>query len=78
MVSTEDCHSKGRGIESRSFLFLLFVSGPREKKRKTTNCEPKRRDATEKGGSGEMKKKDRQAFQENGLRERCSVRFEDD
>ena len=48
---------------------LSFIcSGPREKKRKTTNCEPKRRDATEKGGSGEKKKKDRQAFQEKVTR----------
>ena len=30
VVSTEDCHSKGRGIESRSLLFLLFVSKSEE------------------------------------------------
>ena len=37
VVSTEDCHSKGQGIKSRSFSFFYSFK-PREKKRKTTNC----------------------------------------
>ena len=42
-VSIEACHSKGRGIKSRSFLFLLFTPKPEsrrgvrhKKKRKST------------------------------------------
>ena len=83
MVSTEDCRSKGRGIESRSFSF--FYSFPKivEKRRfvirinvsaqKVARNEEKWR----KRGSGESKKKNRQALQE-WIRERLSVRLEND
>ena len=81
MVSTEDCHSKGRRIESRSFLFLLFVFNPEsrrgtrhKKKRKSMNVA--RNEESGERGSGESKRKDRQVFQE-WLRERLSVGFED-
>ena len=71
VVSAEDCHSKGRGIESRSFLFLLFVNVPAancSEEIVAPSCHEK------KGGSGELKRKDRQAFRE-WLRERLSVRI---
>ena len=47
-----------------------------KKKRKCTNV-ARNEEKWQKRGSGESKKKNRQAFQE-GLRERRSVRYEDD
>ena len=62
VVIAEDCRFKGRGIESRSFYFFYSFPNHREKKRKSTKVS--RNEESRKGGSGEKKKKNRQAFQE--------------
>ena len=74
--------AKGQRIESQSFLFLLFVNVnvPRANSSEEMRSQEQvvhlaRRKAG--AGNDESKKKDRQAFQE-WLREKGSVRFEDD
>ena len=79
VVIAEDCHSKGRRIESQSF-FNFFVhpigrGGLAKKKRKSTKVS--RNEEMRERGSGERMKKDRQANQD-WKRERLSVRFDKD
>ena len=75
VVSTEDCHSKGQGIKSRSFSFFYSFK-PREKKRKTTNVSQKE--------ETRQKKRERRDEEEkpagvSGMVTRIGlVRFEDD
>ena len=92
MVSTEDCQSKGRGINpslSFSFSFIqknLYLEASSLLSPKLVSSiwmhdddddDNARCTRREKGTPGELRKKNRQAFQE-WLRERLSVRFEDD
>ena len=56
--------AKGRRIESRSFSFFYSVQFIAKKKRKSTKVSRNEEIAIKEGGSGESKKKDRQAFQE--------------
>ena len=71
-VSVEACHSKGRGIESRSFSFFSFSR--KKKNCKSTKGSLKRRDLRESRRSGERKKKNRQAFQDESSYETPGTR----
>ena len=73
-VSTEDCHSEGRGIEYRSFSFFYSKIYHHQLVGLTTHVDLKRQRRKDikrwkRNKEGAAKKKDRQAFQE-WLRER--------
>ena len=78
VVSAEDCHSKGRGIESRSFSF--FYSFPNQSREEAfvtrRNVRVRKWPATKRDGergSGEKKKRKNQQADQERLRE--LVRF---